>query len=599
MGILPARGNEMRFVQVLPVLACVVVAGCSGGGGGTGSAGTLPVAGGGGGSGSGTGSTSPANTSITGLVANQTFTSTAAGTSTTINLQPAVIMSAIGTQAPISVRYDAASKSYTVETQGRSQTFAPGDIQPSQQTGETIYRRDDAGLRQYLTLVTTPYSGITANRYVGLGYWQRSSVANGQQTLGFDSFVYGLVTPDAAVPRSGTATYGTDALGFVTTPGNAPRAFTGQGVFDVDLGLGIFSAKASVYEYDLSTPEARTGGGIEYAAGGRLASNNGFSGNFTYSGRDTLVSGTLQGQFFGQGAEELGATFSANDGKGAVVSGALTGQRGQGGARSNLSLLNLTGDQLFYAREANYTLERTLGGGAYANTHQGITQMTLGPDGSVLSGGAVSSLPSGKFTNANRADTGNFFTYSGDVGGQPAKFSLYKSGAANSELQLTYASFGIWEGGANPSYGPFNGKAYRVYGFDTPRDLLARRTGTASYAGVVYATGIRGGATTFDVGGTSSLLVDFDAQRFSGALALTDKGAGGAAIGNWTFADVLARGQIINTTLKNGAVSEGSLMPALFGPDGEEFGASFVIEQNRQNLPNSLVVVGATVGKRR
>jgi hypothetical protein len=401
------------------------------------------------------------------------------------------------------------------------------------------------------------------------------------------------------VPRSGTATYVTDALGFVTTPGNAPRGFTGAGVFDVDLALGIFSAKSSVYEYDLSSPDARVGGGIEYTAGGKLASNNGFSGNFTYSGRDTRVSGTLQGQFFGPAGEELGAIFSASDGAGAVVSGALTGQRGAGGATSNLSLLNLTRDQLFYARESNYALVNLYTGGSYAQTYQGVAQLTLATDGSVSFTGAISTIPYGKFTFVNRVDDGNFYTYSGDVNGQPGKLSLYKAGSANGELQLTYASFGIWEGGFTPGYGPFNGRAYRAYGFDTPQDLLARRTGTASYTGTVYGTGVRGGSSAFDVRGTSTLAVDFGAQRFSGALELADKAAGGSVLGTWTFADAMARGQLVTTGLRNGAANEGSLMAALFGPDGEEFAGSFVIQQNSQNLPNSLTIIGATAGKRR
>ena len=406
----------MRFVQWIPVLACASLAACSGGGGGTGSAGTTPATNGGSGNG---GAAAPANTTITNLVASQTFVSTAADTQTIINLQPAVIMSATGAQAPIQVRYDAASKSYTVESDGRSQTFAPGDIQPNTLAGETIYKKPGNGVTEYLTLVTTPYSGTTANRYVGLGYWQRSSTASGQQSLRFDSFVYGLLTADNAVPRTGTASYVTDTLGFVTTPGNAPRGFTGQGGFDVDLALGIFAAKTSVFEYDLSTPESRTGGGIEYIAGGKLSSTNGFAGNFTYGGRDTRVSGTIQGQFFGPGGEELGAIFSGTSAAGAVVSGALTGVRG-GSARSNLSLLNLTQDQLFGVRESSYTLQNMFGGGSYASTYQGGAQMTLGVDGSVAFTGAISTVPYGKFTFVNRTDAGNFYTYSGDVNGAPA-----------------------------------------------------------------------------------------------------------------------------------------------------------------------------------
>ncbi|RDE05814.1 hypothetical protein [Sphingomonas aracearum] len=586
----------MRGLKGLPLAAFVLLGACGGGGGGVGSAGS-------GAPGSGGGTTpapAPANTNIAALTANQTFAASAASTVTAINTSPAQVVNAAASRAPLQVRYDAATRSYTVESQGRTASFGPADAVTSTRSGEALYAKPDGSVRDYLTLATTPYTNTTPNRYVGLGFWQRNTVSTGRQDTSFDSFVYGLETPAGAVPRTGTASYVTDALGFVTTPGKVPRAFTGPGSFDVDLAQGIFATHAYVLEYDLTSPETRTGGGIDYTAGGRLTAGNGFSGNFTYGGTDTRVSGTLVGQFFGPGAEEIGATFSGDNAAGAAVSGSLTGQRLGGAARSNLSLVNLTTEQLFYARESNYTLQNGYGGVPFASTYQGIAQLTLRPDGSVSATGAISTVPYAQFTAANRVEDGraSFITYQGSVDGQPGKLSLYRPGPANPELQLTYASFGIWEGGSTVGYGAFNGKAYRAYGIETPRDLLTRRTGTATYAGVVYATGVRGGSREFDVGGTSSFAVDFGAQRFSGALALTDKGAGGAQIGNWSFADALAYGLPISTALRSGTEAQGTIVPTLFGPDGEEMAASFLIRRNTQTPADALVITGATVAKR-
>lgn len=587
----------MRGLKLVPLAACGLLAACGGGGGIAGAGTNAPGAGGTGAA--PTPTPTPTNSNIAGLTVDQTFTSSSATTTTTINISPASVESASSTRSTLQVRYDAASRSYTVESQGRTQSFAPADARSSTTPGETVFAKTDGSVRDYLTLVTTPYTGSTANRYIGLGYWQRNTVSAGRQDTIFDSFVYGLDTAATAVPRAGTASYATDTLGFVTAPGKVPRAFTGAGTFDVDLSLGVFAARASVLEYDLTSPDTRSGGGIEYLAGGKVTSGNGFAGNFTYGGTDTRVSGQVEGKFFGPGAEELGATFSADNAAGSAVTGSFTGQR-TGSALTNLSLRNLTTEQLFYVRESNYELRNAFGGSTYTSTYQGIAQMTLRPDGGVSFTGAVSNVPYGTFTAANRVEDGrpSFITYEGIVDGKSARLSLYRPGPANPELQLTYASFGVWEGGSTQGYGAFNGKAYRTYGIETPRDLLSRRTGSASYNGVVYATGVRGTGGEFAVGGTSRFAVDFGAQRFSGALTLTDKAASAAEIGTWTFADSLFLGLPINTALRSGETAQGTITPGMFGPDGEEVAASFVIQRDTQTPADSLVITGATVAKR-
>jgi hypothetical protein len=590
----------MRLVTVLPLAVCVLLCACGGGGGGgVSSAGSNPAGNGTGLAPSSTPTPTVANTSITGLTVSQTFVGPAATTTTAINLTPVAVANATGARSTLQIRYDVATQSYTVESQGRTQSFAPTDARASTNAGETVYAKTNGGVRDYLTLVTTPYSGSTSNRYVGLGYWQRNTVSSDRQDTTFDSFVYGLETPATSVPRLGTASYATDTLGFVTTPGKVPRAFTGAGTFDIDLALGVFAARASVLEYDLTSSDTRSGGGIEYAGGGKLTSGNDFSGNFTYGGTDTRASGTVQGRFFGPGAEEIGATFSADNAAGAVVTGSFTGQRSTGGARSNLSLVNITSDQLFYVRSSSYSLQNGFGGVPFASTYQGISQMTLRPDGGVSFSGAVSSEPFGSFTAADRVQDGraSFITYQGLIDGKPGRLSLYKSGPSNPELQLTYASFGVWEGGSTSGYGPFNGKAYRAYGIETPSNLLSRRAGSATYNGVVFGTGVRGGSSEFEVGGTSRFAVDFSAQSFSGALTLTDKAAA-SELGTWTFADALSRGLPVDTALRSGADAQGTISPSLFGPDGEEMAASFLIQRNTQTPANALVIAGATVAKR-
>ncbi len=120
----------------------------------------------------------------------------------------------------------------------------------------------------------------------------------GVQNTSFDSFVYGLETPAAAVPRTGSAGYVTDNFGFVTIPGKAPLAFTGAGTFNIDLSLGTFASSAYVYEYELTSARAQSGGGIQLIAGGHLGSGNAFTGNVTYSDTYATMSGTIAGRFY-------------------------------------------------------------------------------------------------------------------------------------------------------------------------------------------------------------------------------------------------------------------------------------------------------------
>ena len=232
----------MRNFGVLTLVACVLLGPCGGGGSGVASAGSNPPDGGGTGA-APTPTPAPTNTSISGLMVSQTFAGPAATTATAINTNPASVASATSARSALQVRYDAVIRSYTMESQGRSQTFAPADIRPVATPGETIYAKSERDVRDYLTLVTTPHSSSTSNHYVGLGYWQRNTLSANRQDTTFDSFVYGFETAAALAPRSGTAGYVTDTLGFVTTPGKVPRAFTGSGTFDVDLAQGIFAAR--------------------------------------------------------------------------------------------------------------------------------------------------------------------------------------------------------------------------------------------------------------------------------------------------------------------------------------------------------------------
>jgi hypothetical protein len=585
----------MKRLVILPICGSVLLAACSGGGGG-GGVGSTPAP---------TPSPTPTNATIGDLRYDQIFATSAASTTASINTAQSVTNSASATPSTLQVRYDAASQSYTVEAMGRSQTFLPGDLTTN--TGdEAIYTKTNGATRDYLTLVKTPYSSRTPNQYVRLGFWQRNLISPGQQDTSYDAFVYGLATPSGAVPRTGQAGFVTDTIGFVTTPGKTPRAFTGPGSFVVDFALGVFATHSSTDEYDLVTGASVSGGGIEFTGGGHLTGGNAFSGNFTYGGWDGQQSGTIAGQFFGPGAQELGASFAASNAAGAAVTGSITGQSSSSiGPATNLSLVNLVTEQLFYAQESGFQFGAGPVGARVVNTIDGIGQFTLRPDGSASVTGASSGLGFVTLTAANKiAGPANFITYEKTANGLPSRVMLYQPGSANGELALTYASFGVWSGGIAPEYPSATFRLYFPYGIITPRDLLARRTGTASYDGIVYGAGTQSGGALFDVSGSSRFNVDFGAQRFSGSLTLAGKAADGssAALGSWTFDDRLFSGLPVNTALLRNGVAEvggNTIKPVFFGPDAEEIGASFLIQSGAADPATALTIAGATVAKRR
>lgn len=592
----------MKFHDVrlgLMAGACFALTACGGGGSGVASTPAPPS--------SPAPTPTPTNSTITDLQASQAFAVDGATANAQIDLTAKTVTNGSSAPSSIQVSYDATNKSYTVSTSGRSQSFQPGDVQAGTATGETRYAKVGSGTNDYLTLVTTPYTGANSNRYVGLGYWQRNVLTPGTQSTSFDAFVYGLDTPAGAVPRTGTGGFVTDNFGFVSIPGRAPLAFTGSGTFSVDLALGTFASNAYVYEYELTSPRAQSGGSIQLVAGGHLGSGNGFTGNLAYSDTYAVMSGTIAGRFFGPNAQEVGASFSASDGNGASVTGALTGQANANAGLTNVSITNYVADQLFYTSQGMLSVGSSATPGVKAvNYRTLIGQVTRRKDGSILFSPGESDFAFATFLPSDQISDGraNYVTYQKVVNGVTTTLSLFLPGSANTELALTYAGFGSWAGGASSGYDQFDGRIYFTYGIPTPANLLSHRTGSATYAGIARGAGATRDGTIYDVNGTSAFTADFSAQKYSGSLQLSAvKASGGAPrdLGNWTFADRMAAGQLVNTNLLPPAAAIGALgmiSPQFYGPDGEEIGATFSLQTGTQNAADTIAIVGAAVAKR-
>ena len=562
------------------LLAGVMSAGLSacGGGGGGGSVASVPAP--------APAITPASNATITNLVANQNFANDDASTNVAFDLTTKTTISGTAKQAPLNVSYDATNRSYTLSSSNGSDVFAATDV-VSSASGETKYQKTDGASRNYLTLLTTPYTSSTSNKYVGLGYWQRNTSNGNRQDTLFDVFTYGLATPASATPRAGTANYGVDVFGLASTPGFEPRVFQGRGAFNVDFLSGVFSTNTYVTETGLLSGTGITGGGVQLQASGHLTSgSSSFAGNVIYGGQNGRIAGQLAGQFYGPGAEELGASFAGQTSDGASLTGGLTGQRDTSTPSGNLTLLNLTGSQLFFTQEAllDYTsFDAGSGGTPSARTTTMISQLNQQNSDTFTYAPGRSDLPGGSFTTTSIATSAdpNFRAYKKAFNGQDVTLELYRPGSSNTELALTYASFGRWSSSAKSGAATQSDTVYFVYGLETLAGILSARTGSAHYSGVAY--GAAANETTdmhYNVHGTSTFDVNFTNQSYSGALALKGTTVGSAPrsvdFGTFTFANQLSSTTADSlATLMQGGTNVGALNSRFYGPNGEEIGGPF------------------------
>ena len=499
------------------------------------------------------------NTNITDLKASQAFKNDAAGMNVDFDLTTNTGIKGELRPAPLSISYDASSQSYTVSADGISQAFAPADIISNSQ-GEARYKTNNS----YLTLVTTPYTGSVSNKYVGLGFWQTNTVSGSNQNMEFYTFTYGLDTPASGVPRTGKGGFTTDVFGVVSAPGVEPRAFQGPGTFAVDFASGVFSTHSYLTETGLVTGAGTTGGGIELTGAGYLSASDGtFSGNALYGSSYGQAAGPLNGRLYGPNGEELGGSFSGANSNGMTVVGSFTGQSDPTVQIPNLSLTDMTQQQSFYV----HFTDNWVGNLNWQNSET----FSFSPPTSDLYGGqfTINDKVSSKDPNFTEYQK----TFSSSYDSQDVTLQLYKPGSGNGELALTYASFVHYSTVLNYGSGPRPVDLYGAYGFETPNGMLAGKTGTGTYNGVVYGMGrMLNANTSYDIRGSSQFTVDFGAQDFTGFLAMTGTPSDGSSMIDFGQYDI--SGQLGYTgasgTLTHGGSYVSDVFPIFYGPDGEE-----------------------------
>ena len=555
------------------------------------------------------------NTLITNLVASQNFANDSATTNVAFNLTSKTTI--VGRAAPdtLAVRYDASTNSYSVSSAIFNETFGPSEVQTGSQAGETRFRHGSGSTTSYLTLVTTPYFSNNAtkasNKYVGLGYFQQNSVTGDRQDTGFSTFAYGLDTPTAGVPRSGSGQFGIDVFGLASVPGSEPLVFQGLGRFDVDFSAGLFSTSTSLTVTGFITGNGRVGGGIDLTGGGRLSASDGkFSGEVVYSDGPTgRLGGIVNGRFYGPNADEVGASFAGAGADGSAFNGSFTGKRDSTLPAQNISFATLVTPQLFFGDATTLTAKiYNTGTGPQISDYPGDlgravsrVQFTDRTSNNVGFGTPTSNLPSGDYT-VTSVVTGdpNFTTYQKSFANQPTKLELYKTGNANRELALTYASFGKYStsGTTDPFVASENNRVFFSYGFPTPSGLFNNRTGSASYTGVAYGAAATPAGTIYDVAGSSQVGVDFSAMRMTGSLSLKTVGLTSQIdYGSFNFGGPIYAYQSQGLADIANTGGTGRILINFYGPSAEEVAGPF-----RLRIPDGVnagtLINGVVAGKR-
>jgi len=474
--------------------------------------------------------------------------------------------------APLTIRYEASSKAYTVTISGRSQTFRPSDIDTAQSSAAlTVYTKTSGSLTESLSLTAPGTSGVLTYKYVGGGYWQRVSTSGDHADFTFDGFSYGVKTPDPAVPRAGTAQYSIDVLGSFGF--GIPVALSGTGSIQLDFGTGLLIAKGSIKQISIETGSVMGTGGF-FGKGALASGSNLFNGGFSFEAMGGTMSGSMQGRFYGPAAEEVGGVFAvtAPDGRAAV--GTLLG-RSAGPLGGDASFDSLAHSQFFANDSA--VMRATFSGAAPSAESAANDPLVVNYDVT---------------TNSYTLIAGDGRTYAGGFGNPSDTFVQQPAGA------LHYMRTGLWTRAAGGGGTTINAV---TFGMATPNANVPR-AGSGLYPVTLVGkmTDATQAAAPLDLSGSGTLTADFatgaiDVTGDVTASYLPLSGRPPAVTGTFAGSGSIASG--VNALAGSFTVDVlghhvGTFAGRFYGPNAQEVGVTF---QGKSTADNN-VVAGSLFG---
>jgi hypothetical protein len=418
-----------------------------------------------------------------------------------------------------------------------------------------------------------------------------------------NAFTFGLPTPDTALPRAGTATYGLDVFGtmsFYEVPagGGDPDLFfdglSGTAKLKADLGAGKYTLagvtsvnrggavidSGTVFGAGSIAAGINSAGALTGAVGLRFDNTGTFSGNFS-------------GGFFGPNGEEIGGGFSAFGDRNYSIAATAIGKRTQYDPNP---VIPPVGDVAYGSSGYSAYLHSPALG-----TPTNNLALSTGLNG-VASPSASYTPSTAQFTvtpgnpNGDNAAPVAFGAAQRDAAASDANFDVYRvmqNGAeytarvlkiGNTQIAMTYAGFvglGSHIGGADAASlaDDHDDYAFALLNYRNVSPTLPT-SGSAAYAGVVFGNGVQladnASKTLYSLTGTSQFAMDFAKATFSGQLTIDGKNiANGSttAFGTYAYNGSVA-GSGFDATGFGGA-----LHGSFFGPEAQEVGGVFATDQ--------------------
>lgn len=283
------------------VFLCALLGACGGGGGGgapLGAGDPVPVP----------DPPAPTNDSLADLTVDETFEALSvvmkfdvdgAGTASNVS------SNLVDQSGNATVSYDIGDDSFRVNvSQGGvsfADTFAPANIDPGQSdTSFTVYSKNNDDRVLILLNPQDPELDFT---YGTFGNWLNVDRAGSTLSQGY--VIFGIRTPAANVPGTGTATYSGETFGSLVDAAGTVFSVTGTAQLTADFAAGTLggdfndAAKINVLTDVVSPWRNFT---ITTTINGNV-----FDG--TAQTDDGVLSGTAAGGFFGPGAEEAGGVW--------------------------------------------------------------------------------------------------------------------------------------------------------------------------------------------------------------------------------------------------------------------------------------------------
>lgn len=269
-----------------------------------------------------------ANTSLDPITQSETFPAWQTTLSYQVPVTPTNIKFGAGfSKATTSVKYDAATHSYTVRDTGSTtttSTFAPANKSvPDSNASFTVYKKTSGTTTESLRLLNPGAANPTfALTYTTYGEWKRTTTGAGYQgaTIVNDTWVvFGVKTPKASMPHSGTGNYSTFYDGSFRTPGTT-YAVSGTGTLTANFGSGSISYAANL----TGTPSSGPAIAFGPLSGTGTISFNGSSFTGKADNANPTYKLGLSGYFFGPAAQEVGGVFQLSGG-GGTGTGAVVG----------------------------------------------------------------------------------------------------------------------------------------------------------------------------------------------------------------------------------------------------------------------------------